>query len=53
VLRRLVFIVFFVFGGFLFYVPKWVIFGTKASRDRKRMVEQLNRIERSSVADIG
>lgn len=37
-IRRLLFAVFFAFGGFLFYVPKWILFGTRASRDRKKLI---------------
>jgi hypothetical protein len=37
-IRRLLFVVFFAFGGFLFYVPKWILFGAKASRDRKKLI---------------
>lgn len=36
-IKRLLFIVFLVCGGFLFLIPYWIIFGTKASRDRKRL----------------
>lgn len=37
-IRRLLFAVFFLIGGFLFYIPKWILVGTKASRDRKKMI---------------
>lgn len=37
--RRLLFVVFFCLGGFLFYIPKWIVMGTKGSRDRKRMLK--------------
>ena len=37
-IRRLLFVIFFLLGGFLFYVPKWILMGTKGSRDRKRMI---------------
>ena len=40
-LRRLFFMTFFMFGGFLFYIPKWVLMGTKASRDRAEIIKQL------------
>ena len=39
VLRRLLFVIFFIFGGFLFYIPKWIIMGTKGSRDRKKIIK--------------
>jgi hypothetical protein len=38
--RRLLFLVFFCLGGFLFYIPKWILMGTKASRDRKKILKQ-------------
>jgi hypothetical protein len=38
VLRRLIFVIFFCLGGFLFYIPKWILMGTKRSRDRKEML---------------
>jgi hypothetical protein len=38
-IRRLLFAIFFAFGGFLFYVPKWVLMGTKGSRDRKKLIK--------------
>ena len=43
-LRRLLFIVFFCLGGFLFYIPKWLLMGTKGSRDRKRILRQQKQI---------
>ena len=43
-IRRLLFVVFFCCGGFLFYVPKWVLMGTKGSRDRKKILRQQNQI---------
>lgn len=39
-IRRLLFIVFFCLGGFLFYIPKWILMGTKGSRDRKKIIKQ-------------
>lgn len=39
-IRRLFYAVFFVFGGFLFAIPKWLLMGTKGSRDRKRILKQ-------------
>ena len=38
-IRRLIFLIFFALGGFLFYIPKWILVGTKASRDRKRIIK--------------
>ncbi len=38
-IRRLAFAIFFLLGGFLFYVPKWILLGTKASRDRKKLIK--------------
>jgi hypothetical protein len=40
VIRRLFFLVFFCLGGFLFYIPKWLLMGTKASRERKQILRQ-------------
>jgi hypothetical protein len=31
--------VFFICGGFLFYIPKWILMGTKGGRDRKAMLK--------------
>jgi hypothetical protein len=39
-LGRLAFAIFFVCGGFLFYIPKWILMGTKGSRDRKKLAKQ-------------
>jgi len=39
-LGRLAFIVFFMLGGFLFYIPKWILMGTKAGRERKQILKQ-------------
>lgn len=40
-LGRAFYAVFFVLGGFLFAIPKWILFGTRASRDRRKMVKLL------------
>jgi hypothetical protein len=42
--RRLLFLIFFVCGGFLFYIPKWILMGTKGSRDRKKIIKQQKKI---------
>jgi hypothetical protein len=39
-LGRLAFAIFFVCGGFLFYIPYWIIRGSKASRERKKLAAQ-------------
>jgi hypothetical protein len=39
-LRRIGFLIFFCLGGFLFYIPYWLIRGTKGSRDRKKIMRQ-------------
>lgn len=39
-IRRLVFVAFFACGGFVFYIPKWILMGTKGSRDRQKVVRQ-------------
>jgi hypothetical protein len=38
-IRRLLFVVFFCLGGFLFYIPKWIPMGTRGSRDRKKIIK--------------
>ena len=43
VIRRLFFVVFFLCGGFVFYIPKWILMGTKGSRDRKRLIRLTER----------
>lgn len=45
-IRRLLFVVFFTLGGFVFYVPKWILMGTKASRERKRLIKEQKRTNR-------
>lgn len=50
-IRRLIFIVFFCLGGFFFYIPKWILMGTKGSRDRKKLIrlqEEQNRLLKQS-----
>jgi hypothetical protein len=37
---RLFFLIFFCLGGFLFYIPKWLLMGTKGSRQRKKILRQ-------------
>lgn len=39
-IRRLFYAVFFVCGGFLFAIPKWVLMGTRGSRERKKILRQ-------------
>ena len=43
-LGRLLFLVFFCLGGFLFYIPKWLLMGTKGSRQRKKILRQQQQI---------
>ena len=53
VVSRLLFVIFFVCGGFLFYIPKWILMGTKGSRERKRMLklqEEQNELMRRTLA---
>lgn len=40
-IRRLLYSIFFVFGGFLFAIPKWILFGTRAGRERKRLAKDM------------
>lgn len=46
-IRRLAFVIFFCLGGFLFYIPKWILVGTKGERDRKKMKRDLAQIRRA------
>lgn len=41
--RRLLFVIFLLLGGWLFYLPKWLFFGTRASRERKEILRELKR----------
>jgi hypothetical protein len=36
---RFLYAVFFVLGGFLFAIPKWILMGTKGSRERKELLK--------------
>lgn len=45
-IRRLLFLIFFVLGGFLFYIPKWLLMGTKGGRERKKILKQQEEILR-------
>jgi len=52
-IRRFFFAVFFILGGFLFYVPKWILMGTKGSRERKKMLklqQEQNELLRRTLA---
>jgi hypothetical protein len=40
VIGRLGFAIFFILGGFLFYIPKWLLMGTKGSRERRKILKQ-------------
>jgi hypothetical protein len=40
---RLFFITFLLLGGWLFYIPKWLMMGTKGSRERKKILRELKR----------
>ena len=53
VVSRLIFVIFFCLGGFLFYIPKWILMGTKGSRERKRALklqEEQNELLRRTLA---
>ena len=53
VVSRLLFVIFFCLGGFLFYIPKWILMGTKGSRQRKKLVklqEEQNEMLRRTLA---
>jgi hypothetical protein len=43
-IRRLGYTIFFIFGGFLFAIPKWILMGTKSGRERKRILKQQQEI---------
>ena len=37
---RLFYAVFFVLGGFLFAIPKWILMGTRGGRERRKIIRQ-------------
>jgi hypothetical protein len=39
-LGRVFFLIFFCLGGFLFYIPKWILMGTKSSRQINQLSKQ-------------
>lgn len=39
VIGRLLYFVFLALGGILFAIPKWILFGTRASRDRRKAIK--------------
>jgi hypothetical protein len=41
---RLFYAIFFVCGGFLFAIPKWILMGTRGSRERKKIIKQQKRL---------
>ncbi len=47
-IRRLFFAIFLLLGGFLFYIPKWILFGTRGSRERKAILKEMKRQRRSA-----
>jgi hypothetical protein len=47
VIRRLLFVIFFCLGGFLFYIPKWILMGTRGERQRKKILKQQGQILKS------
>jgi hypothetical protein len=50
---RFFFVIFFCLGGFLFYIPKWILMGTKGSRQRKKLLklqEEQNQLLRNTLA---
>jgi hypothetical protein len=44
-----VFFVFFCLGGFLFYIPKWILMGTKGERQRKATLKELRQIRKQAL----
>ncbi len=47
---RLTYLVFFVLGGFLFAIPKWLLFGTRGSRERRKILAQQNELLKRTAA---
>lgn len=43
-IRRFFYAIFFMLGGFLFAIPKWILLGTRASRERKKILKQQREI---------
>ncbi len=41
---RFFFVIFFCLGGFLFYIPKWIIMGTKGGRQRKQILKNQEKL---------
>jgi hypothetical protein len=41
---RLFYAVFFVLGGFLFAIPKWILMGTRGSRERRKILKNQERM---------
>lgn len=37
-IRRLLYAIFFGLFGFVFAIPKWIVMGTRGSRQRKKMI---------------
>lgn len=52
-LKRAAFVVFFVCGGFLFLIPYWILFGTRASRERKALLREQRQTNRLLAARPG
>lgn len=51
---RFFFVVFFALGGFLYYIPKWLIVGTKGGRERKKILKQQKEIlRRTEPGQVG
>jgi hypothetical protein len=51
-LRRIGFLIFFCLGGFLFYIPYWLIRGTRGSRDRKKLMRQQDELLRRTAPTV-
>lgn len=50
-LSRLLFVIFFCLGGFLFYIPKWIVMGTKGGRQRNQILSQLEAQAKNAQRD--
>lgn len=48
-IRRLFYAIFFVLGGFLFAIPKWILVGTKGGRERRKMIK----LQKRQLRELG
>lgn len=43
-IRRFLYFIFLCVGGIVFAIPKWILMGTRGSRDRKKMLKQQRKL---------